>query len=218
MKKLFLLFYSTSLLLLLSIQSILAYPFECRYTYYTAARGDFSWRDEIKFVDSDGDIVEFNYNNGGGGSIAFGKNFNAWRFEIEGALRYNRISDALVTLFEEPIPGGTGYVRDFMLTFNGFYDIKFPESFYVFYIGGGLGATFEHRKFAPLFGDVQKRHETLFIWQGMAGYTYEVCQYVNIDIGYRIIGIQKPKSSKGERAQSAPLMHNIEVGIRIDLL
>lgn len=191
-------------------------PLRCGY--YLAGAGDIAWHNDIKFRGLEGGMDQFEYDWGQGISLALGKAQSCWRFEFEGAYRKNNLKRISFTSPSGAIfsDDATGFVRDFTLMFNGYWDVYIPCSWWIFYIGGGLGVTFHERQSCSTFSDLEKASNTLFAWQGMAGFSYEIIEHVFINAGYRLFMSAKPRSSFNH-AQSIVLNNNIELGVRIEL-
>ncbi len=224
---------SSSLLKKLVISAVLFCPvlsfgqtiLELRDSYYIAANADVAWHNDIKFEFDDNAFSKFSYDVGQGISFSIGKICRNWRLEIEGAYRKSNLNR-----FISDIDGSldaTGFVRDFSLMLNGYWDTYIPCSWWIFYIGGGFGVTFaERRSCAGAVVDCtgieaqcdgpSTASNTLFAWQGMSGFAYEIVERVFLNLGYRLFMSAKPRSST-EHANDIVLIHNIEMGVRIEL-
>lgn len=183
-----------------------------RDNYYIAANADIGWHNNIKFQ-PEGGFAEFAYDAGQGISFSVGRACQHWRMEIEGAYRKSnakRLSDQFFT------EDATGFVRDFALMLNGYWDVYVPCSWWIFYIGGGVGVSFHERQICANLTDLTRASNTLFAWQGMAGFAYEIIDHVFLNLGYRLFMTAKPRSST-EKADDVVWINNIELGVRIEL-
>lgn len=184
-----------------------------RSDYYIAAAGDIAWHNDIRFNFEEGQFREFVYDVGQGTSFSIGKICRNWRLEIEGAYRKSNLERINSAVFGEE---ATGFVRDFALMLNGYWDVYVPCSWWIFYIGGGLGVSFQERQACSSNSDLAKASNTLFAWQGMSGFAYEIIEHVYLNLGYRLFMTAKPRSSF-EHANDIVLINNIELGVRIEL-
>jgi opacity protein-like surface antigen len=186
-----------------------------RNGYYIAAAGDIAWHNPIRFADEDPlvSFVEQDYDVGLGISTAFGMTCSCWRLEFEGAYRKSNVDKIETAISSED---ATGFVRDFTLMVNGYWDVYVPCSWWIFYLGGGLGVSFQERQTCSTLSAFEKTSNTLFAWQGMAGFSYEIIEHVFLNAGYRLVMTAKPRDST-QHADNIVLINNIELGVRIEL-
>lgn len=183
-----------------------------RQDYYLAAAGDIAWHNDIKFKFGE-DFENRTYDVGQGISVAVGKICGHWRVELEGAYRKSNLKSISSEFLTED---ATGYVRDFALMLNGYWDVYVPNIWWIFYIGGGVGVSFAQRKSCGEITPISLESNTLFAWQGMAGFAYEIVEHCFLNLGYRLFMTARPRTSINH-ASHIVLINNIELGVRIEL-
>lgn len=183
-----------------------------RDAYYLSASGDIGWHNNIRF-EAEGGFSAVAYDIGQGTSIAVGRACGHWRAEIEGAYRKSNAMRIETNILTED---STGFVRDFSLMLNGYWDVYIPCSWWIFYIGGGVGVSFQEREDCSPNSNLDRASNTLFAWQGMSGFAYEIIDHVYLNLGYRLFMTAKPRSST-EHADDIVWINNIELGVRIEL-
>lgn len=188
-----------------------------RSGYYIAAAGDIAWHNNIEFRAEEG-FTKLHYDIGQGTSVSLGVLLRHWRLEVEGAYRKTNLDKITTQFLTED---ATGFIKDFTLMINGYWDMRIPNCWWIVYVGSGLGVTFQDRKACGdvcvpgTDGNLGKASNTLFAWQGMAGVSYEIIEHAYISLGYRIWMSAKPRSSI-VTAQDIAIIHNIELGARIE--
>lgn len=189
-----------------------------RNNWYLAAAGDIAWHNDLKFEADNGGFTEFKYDIGQGTSVSIGKACGPWRTEFEAAYRKSSLDELTVSPFPGFLVSGpaTGDVRDFTLMFNGFWDVYIPNSFWIFYLGGGFGVSFHHREATDSTGLYAEKNNNLWAWQGMSGFSYEIIEHTYLSLGYRLFMTAKPRSPS-EKANHIVWINNIEFGVRIEL-
>lgn len=196
---------------------------EIRDGYYIAAAGDVAWHNNLKFSLDQNRFNEISYDIGQGTSFSIGKICRNWRLELEGAYRKSNVDRFSTRFFLEEgstfeffSEAATGFIRDFSLMLNGYWDVYVPCSWWIFYIGGGVGVSFQERQFCASTTDLAIDSNTLLAWQGMTGFAYEIIEHVFLNLGYRIFMTAKPRSTT-QKADDIVLINNIEMGVRIEL-
>lgn len=188
-----------------------------RNGFYIAAAGDIAWHNNIRFNPAEGGFSDKSYDIGQGTSFSLGWVCGHRRLEIEGAYRKSNIDRISLQVGPFDVAGdATGFVRDFTLMLNGYWDVHVPNSWWIFYIGGGVGVTFHEREDCSNFTPLATASNTLFAWQGMSGFAYEIIDHVYLNLGYRLVMTAKPRSSF-EHAADIVLINNIELGVRVEL-
>jgi len=186
-----------------------------RQGWYIGAGGGVTWHNNEDFNTTDANL-HLNYDVGGEGFASIGYMYDCWRFEIEGAYRYNGLDQAIDTVGGFVTTGNAGHNRDISIMGNIFYDIYFNNCFGIF-IGAGIGIDFNEVKASG--GDLgipEKKKNTLFAWQIMPGFFYDFTDQVTLDIGYRFFSTTKPKFFN-IKSHKIPIAHNIEARLRIKL-
>lgn len=163
--------------------------------------------------------VHLKYDLGGEGFLSIGQMCNCWRFEIEGAFRYNHLKNSILSSFATDQAfktDGNGHNRHITLMGNIFYDFYFQQGAGI-YLGVGAGIDFNEISVRLNLGNNDysaiKKSNELFAWQIMPGFFFEVNDRVTLDIGYRFFSTTKPKLSH-TTAQKIPVVHNLEAKVR----
>lgn len=191
-------------------------PLRCGW--YIAGSGNIVWHNDIEFKPKEGGFTKFRYDVGPGMTAAIGVLLREWRIEIEGAYRKNDLRRlSIKTPTGIKASGRTsGNVRDFAMMLNGYWDILIPNSWWVVYVGGGVGVSCHRREAVDFTGFFAHRDQTLLAWQVMAGVSYEIVEHTFLTAGWRLFSTPKVRSPR-ERSDEIILVNNIEIGVRIEL-
>lgn len=187
---------------------------ELRDNWYFAAAGDIAWHNNVKFEGFGGEFAKYDYDIGQGISVSVGKACRCWRMEFEAAYRKSNL-DTITSIFLSE--DATGFIRDFTLMLNAYWDVYIPNSFWIFYLGGGFGVSFNEKQDASTDTDLKTKSNTIAAWQGMSGISYELRKHVFVSAGYRIFMTSKIRSLSGIRSNDIVIINNIEIGVRIEL-
>jgi opacity protein-like surface antigen len=167
---------------------------------------------------------ELRMDEGVSATVAIGRYYGPWRFEVEGGYRYNEFDYAA----SGPVPGfGTGTLAldgDFQTItamLNVYFDIPLNDRWNV-YLGAGAGAAFTTADFDATFaaGGItfsgsERDDDTVFAYQGMAGVSYAATERLVITLGYRLF--HTTDYSFGDLDVDSPWIHTAEIGFRWSL-
>lgn len=190
-----------------------------RDAWYFTSTGDLAWHNGLEFKPAAGGNTDLSYDPGLGVGLSVGKAKCCWRVELEAFFRESDLDNEKgVTSLGTPFDlDATGYIRDFTLMANGYWDFEIPNYCWMAYVGGGLGLSIHERKACTSVSDVEKNsNDTLFAWQVMAGVSYEIIKNVYTSVGYRLVSTTKP-SSRNEKADDLVFINNLEFSIRVEL-
>lgn len=198
------------------IQADTILPLRCGW--YIAGSGNITWHNDIKFKAQEGGFTKFRYDVGPGINASVGMLLREWRIEVEGVYRKNDLRRLSIETPSGLKASGrtSGYVRDFAMMFNGYWDILIPNSWWVVYVGGGVGVSCHRREAVDFTGLFAHKDETLFAWQVMAGVSYEIVEHTFLIAGWRLFSTPKVKSPT-ERSSEIVIVNQIELGVRIEL-
>ncbi len=189
-----------------------------RCGWYIAGAGDIGWHNEVKFKPGGGGLTKFHYDVGYGTSVSVGVLLRHWRLEVQGLYQKNDLKKLNVRTPLGLIARGrrSGNIRQSAIMFNGYWDVLIPNSWWVVYVGAGVGPGFHHREATDSTGLFAQRNETQLAWQAMAGFSYEIVDHTFLTLGWRIFSTPKVHSSS-ERSEQIIIIQNIEIGVRIEL-
>lgn len=189
-----------------------------RCGWYIAGAGDITWHNNIKFQPPGGGFTKFRYDTGFGTSASFGVLLRHWRLEVQGLYQKNDLKRLTIQT-----PRGlrhsartSGNVRQSAIMFNGYWDYLIPNSWWVFYVGAGIGPAFHHREAVDFSGFFAQKNQTTIGWQAMAGFSYEIVDHTFLTLGWRIFSTPKVRSPT-ERSKEIVILNNLELGVRIEL-
>lgn len=191
-------------------------PLRCGW--YIAGTGDIVWHNDLKFKPSGGGFTKFRYDAGIGVSTAIGMLLREWRLEIEGTYMRNDLRRLSIKTPNGIKESGrtSGNIRNFAMMLNGYWDIRIPNSFWIVYVGGGIGVACHHREAVDFTGLFVKKDETLFAWQVKAGVSYEIVDHTFLTLGWKLFSTPKLHAHRS-RSDDIILVNCMEFGVRIDL-
>lgn len=195
--------------------------YDDRYDYsYISATGALAFRnDKETFLDSTKTGNEFKNKMGGGASLAIGQTLGCWRAELEGLFITSKTKD-FTDFFNGTETGVNqslkGHMRNYAIMANLYYDLPVYQCL-SFYLGGGIGASFNQIK----MGKITDKN-ALFAWQLLAGVTYDINNRWAITAGYRLFATTKPKMTifdnqnklKKVSCSKMPIINSFEIGLR----
>lgn len=181
-----------------------------RDNWYFTGQGDLVWYNPTVFKLPDGSKRKYSYDPGFGVGLSLGKACRFWRAEVEFFFRKSNVMEVAWS-------PATGYVRDFSVMVNGFWDFEIPITDWMWYIGAGVGVSAHQRVSCSDSIGLEKESDTLFAWQAMTGFSYEIIKDVYISLGYRLFSTPKVSSSFG-KSEDWVYIHGMEFSIRVDLL
>ena len=121
-----------------------------------------------------------------------GYKFPTIPFRLEAETAWDRHStDGFDTGAATVSSSGHAEVRSFMI--NGLYDVHFLPR-WKFSIGAGAGAGDSRVKFSLPVGIVHDRESTHFMWQGIAGFTYEATPNLDVFVDYHYRNLRNDNS------------------------
>lgn len=191
-------------------------PLRCGW--YIAGAGDIAWHNDLKFKPKEGGFVKFRYDPGMGVNAAIGMLLREWRLEVEGLYTRNDLRRLSIQTPTGLKASGrtTGRITDFAMMLNGYWDLRIPNSFWIVYIGAGIGVAAHHREATDFTGLFASRNETKLAWQVKAGASYEIVEHTFLTLGWKLFSTAKLRSPS-EQAEEIVLVNNIEFGVRIEL-
>lgn len=153
-------------------------------------------------------------------NLALGYYMDQWRIEAEGNYRSRKdtsfsFGGVTVTDF--------GYVSEFSVMANAYYDIPLCVEWWGFYLGLGVGCAFSEIEITGAFN--ASDHQGRFAGQAIAGMFYKVHPCVALTLAYRFFATTSPEDisfTNGPTlvtisAESSPIIQSVELGIRISL-
>lgn len=194
-----------------------------RTGFYVAGSGSIDWNLsnkvflEVNGVSASGKVTpdtSFNAN------LAVGYYMDQWRLEVEG--NYRNRKDTAFSL------GGVtvtdfGYVSQYSVMANVFYDIPLCVKWWGFYLGAGVGCAFSDIEVTGILS--AHRSDARFAGQAIAGTFYHINRCIALTLAYRIFATTSPEdyfftnnvANVTVSAESSPITQSVELGIRISL-
>lgn len=153
-------------------------------------------------------------------NLAVGYYMDQWRIEAEGNYRNKQDTpfsngDVTVTNF--------GYVSQFSVMANAYYDIPLCDEWWGFYLGLGAGCAFSE---IQLTGAINaSENQSRFAAQAIAGTFYNINECIALTFAYRFFVTTSPEdvfftngvTNATMSAESSPITQSLELGIRISL-
>lgn len=199
-----------------------------RTGFYLAGSGSVDWNlsnDVFVQVDTGGGNVtrldgSVTPATGFNGNAAIGYYMDQWRLEAEANYRNKKDTPfwnngVLVTDF--------GYVSQFSVMANVYYDMPICVEWCGFFLGAGVGCAFSEIVVKERLKAFE--HDARFAAQVMAGSFYNVTKCVAFTLMYRLFATTAPRdvfftdgaTSVYLDSRSAPIIQSVELGIRISL-
>jgi opacity protein-like surface antigen len=176
--------------------------------------------------------ADFDVNDGYAVIGAAGIYIDAWRGEIELSYRANDLTNASIDGVP-PIASSSGDFSALSFMANAYYDLPIIQDHLNLYIGGGAGVASLSMNASAT--DIAGTHYSLdasnaaFALQFMAGLDAPITKRIHLTFGYRLwtaLGASFTFSSNtgnsnitahGNGTFDTPLLHSLELGLRIDL-
>lgn len=228
MKKSFLTYTISAILLIVGQVNLNAIIFLKRAGFYLAGSGSWAWyvtpegRLEVSTASPVLKTGPYRPKSNANANASIGYYLDQWRLEIEANYhdkqtnRPFRHGGVSVTDF--------GFVPKFSAMGNAYYDIPLIP-YWGFYLGAGAGFGLRETAITGLI-NCSKR-DGAFAFQVMAGTFYDLSQCLTVTLGYRVYGITRPEELKFftavgtpeattiiVSARRTPLAQSVELGLR----
>lgn len=211
----------------------------CMDGWYGALSGGLSYHRDSKISNFtiEDETATFDHKTGFGMNMAIGYMVDTWRIELEASYRRSKNENICAEdVFSQSPHDDRGYIQNFALMVNAFYDFYLSDCFSIF-IGGGIGAS--DTRFSYSFIDTAtdcgessadcvplvcgSDNEWNFAWQLMAGFAYHINDCWALTVGYRFFSTAKPTMCLARISAEEccnkfcdmPYSNNVDFGVRV---